>query len=141
MKAQLLTIATLVAAASCAAQSVEVISSTQTIQTRSRLVSANATYAINEAGTDVVLVTLDLRSATERKIGSGNWVIHSEEIRQFSRADVESWATSYTNAQGAVVTNGIRASFLADIGRIELLPGRWRSIQLVPQATVATNTP
>ena len=115
-------------------QSVDVISASSTVQTRSYLLAAKPNFII-EGGTNMVCDSILFIAVTERKIGTNNWVRVSEENRLITKTMATSWPDNYTNAQGTVVTNLIKSGVLADFGRADLLPPRWRNMMLVPQAT------
>ena len=135
MKNILLIAVPVLACLAASAQSVDVIKSSQTVDTRTYLLSAIPRYEM-EGGTNMVCVSIQFNAVTERRIGGGEWQKVSEESRTYTKAGVNGWVNSYTNAQGTVVTNTVKTGLLLDISRADSLPGRWRQIILIPQATV-----
>ena len=79
-------------------QSVDVISASSTVQTRSYLLAAKPNFII-EGGTNMVCDSILFIAVTERKIGTNNWVRVSEENRLITKTMATSWPDNYTNAQ------------------------------------------
>lgn len=120
-------------AVSAFGQSVDVITSSLTVETRTYLKSVSPSYSI-EGGTNMTCNAVTFISVTERKVGNGSWEKVGEEHRLVTKAMATAWPDSYTNAANTVVTNGIKAAVLADFTRLDLFPPRWRSITLNPGA-------
>lgn len=128
-------LASLLLAATALGEGVEVATTTSQLVTRTYLLSATPNYTVEPNGTNVVLVSLDFRVVTERKIGTDKWEKLSESTVAYTRAAVEAWPLNYTNNANVVVTNGARTAMLANINRAELFPAHARTIFLVPQST------
>lgn len=131
MKLKLL--CSLFVAAAAVAQSVDVISSSSTVETRTYLRAVNVHFAI-EGGTNMACNAITFIAVTERKVGNGAWEKSGEEHRLVTKAAATAWPDNYTNANNVVVTNAIKAGVLGDFNRADLLPPRWRSMVLVPKA-------
>ena len=116
------------------AQSIDVVQTTTQVNERRWLESARASYDLDETGTNVVLVQINLDVRVDRKIGSGTWEKVSLQPISFTRAGANSWVTSYTNNSGVVVTNSIRTAALSDCDRVELLSVRAAQLIKLPQA-------
>lgn len=120
------------------AEPVEVVTQNVNLQTRSYITGASAVYALDQSGKNVVLVQLVLTTVQEKSGGGAAWEKVSSESKAYTRTGAEAWVATYTNAQGVVVTNNVKASFLADLARIELLPARQVQFAKIPQATAAS---
>ena len=116
------------------AQPVEVVTSTSRVETRTYLAEQTAIFEPDAAGTNVTTTAVNFRYITQQRVGDGTWIKISENTKQVTTASVTSWPLTYTNALGATLTNNLRTSVLATLGRVDLLPGHAATMLRVPQA-------